>query len=480
MSDGTVRWWRARDGELLLSALVMADGWLLWMPTGHYDASHGVESRIGWLVDRAGSPVPDFFTVGRFRDRFHRPDVIDRVLETLDAAQAVRLADAARPGATAVANVIAVSLSAAIDQILVPLDLSTPPVLAPLEPLRLEGHVGAVTLPFTLRTDRPADATRLEARVNGQLVEPLAVRLPARFDGQQPGELSLNVGSQMHVVQLVARTGELASEPVRYQVDRSGARPLEPAAPTGTLYVVAIGIGRYAEKSIRLDLPAKDAVDFVEVLKRQRGPLYADVEARVLLDEQATRPALEAAMRWLEERVRPGDIGALFMAGHGINDSDGSYQFVPYEFELARPFATAVPGRVFSEPLSRLRGRPLLFLDTCFAGAIAQMLGGGAQTARFANALSAPENSVIVFASSTGKQESFERLEWGNGAFTKVLVQGLEGEARLSSVPVVTTRSLSPFVQQGVSKVTGGKQSPVAIIPETIPERILAIPKQAP
>jgi hypothetical protein len=322
---------------------------------------------------------------------------------------------------------------------------------------------------------------RVEARLDGRLVEPLSVRLPPSLDGEQPGEVSLAVGSEIHVVQLVARAGELASEPVRFQVDRSGVRALEPSAPTGTLYIVSIGVSRYAEPGIRLDLPAKDALDFVELMKRQRGHLYQAVQAKVLLDAQATRPAIEEAMRWLEQQVQAGDMGVVFMAGHGLNDLDGSYHFVPYEFDFARPAATAVPGRVFSDALARLRGRPLLFLDTCFAGAVTKVLGGRTvQTARFANALSAPENSVIVFASSTGKQESFERREWGNGAFTKVLLQGLEGEARLPSTPAVTTRSLSPFVHDGVSRLTKGLQSPVAIIPDSVPERILAVPRPAP
>jgi len=369
----------------------------------------------------------------------------------------------------------------AVDQIQAPADLPTPPVLAPLEPLRLDGRTGPVTLRFGLRAGRASGPVRVEARLDGRLVEPLSVRLPPSLDGQQPGEVSVAVGSEIHVVQLVARAGELASEPVRFQVDRSGVRSLEPGAPTGTLFIVSIGVSKYAEPGIRLDLPAKDAVDFVEVMKRQRGPLYQAVEAKVLLDAQATRPAIEAAMRWLEEQVQAGDMGVVFMAGHGINDLDGTYHFVPYEFDFARPAATAVPGRVFSDALARLRGRPLLFLDTCFAGAVTQVLGGRTvQTARFANALSAPENSVIVFASSTGKQESFERREWGNGAFTKVLLQGLEGEARLPSTPAVTTRSLSPFVHDGVSRLTKGLQSPVAIIPDSVPERILSVPRPAP
>jgi hypothetical protein len=499
MSDGTVRWWRAKDGELLLSALVMPDGWVMWMPSGHYDASHGVESRIGWLVDRPDAPLPDFFAVGRFRDRFHRPDVIDRALVAGDVDAAIRQADAAKvalPASTTAgaaaspastpasgpAQVLPVaSASLAVDQIVAPGDLLTPPVLAPLASLRLDGRSSAVTLRFALRAPSAQSASvKLEARLDGRLVEPTSLRLPMVLDGRQDGELTLSVGNDIQVVQLVARAGVLASEPLRFQVDRSGARPLEPTAPTGTLYVVAVGVSAYPDAAMRLDLPAKDAADFVAVQRRQRGRLYRAVEARVLQDSQATRTAIEDAMRWLEAQVGPEDLGVLFMAGHGFNDAEGNYYFAPYDFNRARPLASSVPGGVFSDPLTRLRGRPLLFLDTCYAGAVTQQWGQpSVQTARLANTLVAPENSVVVFAASTGKQKSFERLDWGNGAFTKVLVQGLNGDAQLPSIAAVTTRSLSPFVRKGVVALTNGQQSPVAVIPEAVPERILATPGHA-
>ncbi len=515
LSDGTVRWWRAKDGALLLSVLVMPDGWVMWMPSGHYDASHGVESRIGWLVDRPGAAVPDFFTVGRFRDLFLRPDVIDRVLVTADVEAAVALADAARlalPGtATSGAPQAAASASAAgptpaqpvspasapaatapaaaappqaVDQIADKPDLPVPPVLAPLASLRLDGRSNTVTLRFSLRlpaaassgsSPASADGIRLEARLDGRLVQPTRVRLPTRLDGREEGEVNISVDDAIRVVQLVARSGDTASEPLRFQVDRSGARPLEPAAPTGALYVVAIGIGAYPDRAMRLDLPAKDATDFVAVQQRQRGFLYREVEARVLRDSQATRSAIEDAMHWLEAQVGPGDLGMVFMAGHGFNDAAGRYYFVPYDYDPARPLATSVPGRSFSDALARLRGRPLLFLDACYAGAVTQRWGQrSVQTARLTNALAAPENSVVVFAASTGQQESLESLEWGNGAFTKLLVQGLGGAARLPSIAAVTTRSLSPFVRQGVIKLTQGRQTPVAVIPDVVPERILA------
>jgi hypothetical protein len=96
-SDGTIRWWRARDGGELLALFVHPDGkrWIAWSPRGYFDASVGADELIGWHVNHGFDKTPDFFPVSQFRDRFYRPDVIAKVLDTLDVDAAVRQADAA-------------------------------------------------------------------------------------------------------------------------------------------------------------------------------------------------------------------------------------------------------------------------------------------------------------------------------------------------------------------------------------------------
>ncbi len=103
--DGTIRWYRAADGEELLAFFPHRDGrrWVLFTPSGYYDASPGEgtaagESLFGWAVNRGPDQAADFYSAARFKDRFHRLDVIDRILTTLDEAEAVRQADAARAG----------------------------------------------------------------------------------------------------------------------------------------------------------------------------------------------------------------------------------------------------------------------------------------------------------------------------------------------------------------------------------------------
>ncbi len=97
-ADGTIRWYDYADGEELLAFFPHADRrrWVLWTPSGYYDASPDGEELIGWHVNRGPDREAVFYPAEIFRERFYRPDVVDRILETLDEATAVELADAER------------------------------------------------------------------------------------------------------------------------------------------------------------------------------------------------------------------------------------------------------------------------------------------------------------------------------------------------------------------------------------------------
>src|SRR5262249_36183063 len=96
LQDGTIRWYGAVDGRPLLSLLVHGDRkrWVVWTPSGYYDASLGGEELLGWAVGRGPGQPPDFFRVGLLRDAYYRPDVTARVLFTLDEGRALEEADA--------------------------------------------------------------------------------------------------------------------------------------------------------------------------------------------------------------------------------------------------------------------------------------------------------------------------------------------------------------------------------------------------
>ena len=88
--------------------------------------------------------------------------------------------------------------------------------------------------------------------------------------------------------------------------------------------------------------------------------------------------------------------------------------------------------------------------------------------------LRASENGVVVFASSTGQEESLEKESWGNGAFTKALLEGLSGRADFMRAGRITYAALNLFVSEEVSRLTDGRQRPVFISPRGVPDFALA------
>ena len=79
-----------------------------------------------------------------------------------------------------------------------------------------------------------------------------------------------------------------------------------------------------------------------------------------------------------------------------------------------------------------------------------------------------------MFASSTGEQESLELAEWGNGAFTKALVEGLRGAADFKKRGRVTYKQLDAYVSDRVDELTSGRQTPVTPVLVTVPDFTLA------
>ena len=115
-------------------------------------------------------------------------------------------------------------------------------------------------------------------------------------------------------------------------------------------------------------------------------------------------------------------------------------------------------------------------MDACHSG---NVLGNSQRRAALivqaVNDLTGAESGAIVFTSSTGRQFSLESADWNNGAFTKALVEGLNGRADLFNRQTITVRNLDAWIVNRVKELTRGQQAPTTIIPTGIPDFPIAI-----
>jgi hypothetical protein len=222
LGDGTIRWYRVADGQEILALFPHNDGkrWVTWTPKGYYAASAGGAALIGWHVNRGADKAADFFGASRFRAVFDRPDVVGRVLETLDEDEALRLADKGRKRKEAeVARLL-------------------PPVVTIVSP-KDGKHVSKarLTVRYTVRTPSGEPVTGIKVLVDGRAVENargLALEttgganciaragivrgLKLVTDLEAPCAVSVTVPRRDSEVALIAETRFSASEPATVTV----------------------------------------------------------------------------------------------------------------------------------------------------------------------------------------------------------------------------------------------------------------------
>jgi uncharacterized caspase-like protein len=242
------------------------------------------------------------------------------------------------------------------------------------------------------------------------------------------------------------------------------------------LYVLAVGISAYASPWT-LHMAARDASGFADIMKRQNGRLYRDVEVKLLTDAAATRDAILDGLEWLERSTTQHDVAMVFLSGHGDNDARGTYYFLPVGFDPERLKRTALEFSQIRETVQNLPGKVVVFVDTCHAGNVmgGRARGGPADINAVVNELTSAENGAVVFAASTGRQVAQERDEWGNGAFTKALLEGLSGSADYGHTGKITVNMLDLYISERVKVLTNGAQTPTTAKPQTIGDFPVAV-----
>ncbi|RUA17180.1 MAG: hypothetical protein DSY55_02555, partial [Clostridia bacterium] len=256
--------------------------------------------------------------------------------------------------------------------------------------------------------------------------------------------------------------------PVSKETIVSAKKPSQSIRLKPKLYILAVGASKYHDDALALAYPVKDAQDFTDVMTAQKGGLYSDVVVKLMTNP--SKDTVLSSLEWLERETTSRDVAMVFLAGHGAADRNNNYYFLPVEGNPDSLKRTAIPFSEIKNTLIGLPGKVVAFIDTCHSGGIMgrRLRGVYMDIDRIANDLSAAENGVVVFTSSTSRQNSIEDDRWKNGAFTKALVEGLSGRADINTDRAITITELDYYLSERVKELTDGKQTPATAKPSTI------------
>jgi len=273
--------------------------------------------------------------------------------------------------------------------------------------------------------------------------------------------------------------------------------------PKPTLYAVAMGVSEYSNPDWNLKYAAKDARDVLTRLKAKAGGSYGEVKELLFTDKEVTKESISKIKDFLKGATID-DTVLMFVAGHGLLDSNYDYYFGTTDIDFNNPAEAGIAFEAFDDLLAELPSlKKSLLIDTCHAGELDEeektlLASAGGVSAALPTSNGVAVRSIgtrgmnvkagegargasewydrlqglfidlrrgsgsTILSSSAGAEYALESSEQQNGLFTYAVLEALDGkrEADTNKDGSVQMSELGEYVKKRVSELTNNKQTP--------------------
>lgn len=439
LGDGSIRWYRLEDGQELLALYPHTDRkqWVVWTPKGYFDAEEGAEELIGWHVNREPGREAEFYDASRFYEQFYHPELVARVLKTLEPDTA------------------ALQYFGQQEKVTVANGIKPPPTVTLSAPASLDKKD---EIDVTVKAeDQGGGVGEIRLYHNDKLIAATTRGIAVTAD-----PASAKGTTVTYKVRLVQGDNELRA--VAISADRIEGKSAEIRIPfkgleqQPVLHLVVVGINQYQNSALNLNFAQPDAAAVEKFFSSGPSTLFRATKVVEMMNAGATRAEVLTKLQSLKNTA-PEDVVILYLAGHG--ESAGSnWYFLPHDIVYPERAEELQKKGLSSQEIRDLvmqigAKKVLLLMDACKSGFALQAFSSRGVNERQALAQLARANGVHVVAASNKDQFASEVQELGHGVFTYTILEGLKGQADGSPKDgVVTVRELLAFVESQLPELS--------------------------
>ncbi|MCG8577052.1 MAG: caspase family protein [Flavobacteriales bacterium] len=258
------------------------------------------------------------------------------------------------------------------------------------------------------------------------------------------------------------------------------------------LYLITLGVSKYADSKFDLNYAAKDAQDLKNLYEEQHLP-FSKVNSYHLANNEVNVETIKDLKNKLKGS-KEDDVVCLFFAGHGLLDEDLNYFLASYDVDFKDPAKGGIPYDLFEDLVDGIPARrKLVMIDACHSGEIDKeevawaeedvtketeeenltfraVTTTGFKQVGLENSFELmrelftdirKSSGALIISSAGGTEYAMEGGEWNNGVFTFCLLDGLKsGKADLNQDGQVMAGEVNEFIRAEVSRLTNGRQTP--------------------
>ena len=240
-----------------------------------------------------------------------------------------------------------------------------------------------------------------------------------------------------------------------FEHERATAALGQPAGLASGTSAVVIGISRYLDHRVpQLQWAHRDALMIRDYLKSRRGGSLPDDRIALLLNEEATAPAIRAAFN--KVLMQRAATVVVFVAAHGY-EANGQGYIAASDTRVQdlsdKGVALSEINHLITADLSGVKAI-FAYVDSCYSGYLQGLNSSGLQAP--------PGGRLFGFTASRTKEKSHEvpELGGGHGVFSWYLNEVLTATGNRAAA-VSTIKQAIRYVQDHVEEHTGQKQHPV-------------------
>ncbi len=452
--DGTIRYWNTSTGELIYTSISTPDGeYLTWTPEGFFSGSEKLARELVYIVD--GMKVID---IAQFYDVFYRPDLVEAKAQGKDISTFTKNINLEKlinnDGLPPVVEFVTESGTTENRDITIKMKVKD-----------IGGGVGKVTvfldgMPVTIseggRGLKPSTGKSKTNEVVTEYDYEVLVTLRHGVNNIEFSAYNKNntIESRKSIIEMVYKSA-VVTKP--------------------NLYILAIAVNKYRDKSLWLNYSINDADAITETFENQSKTLFQSVNVSKLYDAEVTKEGFEKKFDEISSKISPDDVFILYLAGHGITyEVDGDYYYLPANFRYTD--SSDIPKNGISKNmilnnLTKIKAqKSVMLFDTCNSGSfIDKPTTRGVSEKTAVDRLKKAMGRAIIVASSD-TQVALEGME-NHGVFTYVLLKGLkEGAADTLNKGLITITNLTSFIESEVPDLTynkwGYEQVPMKELPK--------------
>lgn len=229
------------------------------------------------------------------------------------------------------------------------------------------------------------------------------------------------------------------------------------AKPVPNKWAIVIGISSYQNPAMSLQFADKDAKAFAHFLQSPEGGNVPESHITLLLNENATYPAIYNALDSIQDVCQQDDIVYFYFSGHGDVENRTIYKLgflLAYNTPRTNYINNAVrieDLNTFANTLSvKSKAKVILITDACHSGKLA---GSDFRASTLiGEQLRSVQKSEIRITSCAPDQLSAEDQGWGGGrgAFSYYLVNGLNGLADADKNAIVTLAEIRRYLDSAL------------------------------